>query len=161
MGIYTAVQRALLLLLAMGNWANTPTPPNDPDAPDAVGNEGVLELESLRRSYAVHEARLEGGRLTVLGEEVGGTPQFRLTALADDSEEALASGALRELPFIVEEGLWQHPDGPLTAASGTVKFIFVTGRGPWEVDAELEIFDDSGRSHRGQLRAKIAGSVQS
>ena len=144
-------QRALLLStvsMAMGNWGNTPTPPDDQSAPPAVGNDGELHLEG--QTLLVHSARLkdlDGHQvLQVEGEHVRGVPlfqlAFRLSESLDPGQPKLLSG--HHIPLLLGE-FQDTLDLPYcgSAGSGELAISAVTGEGPWEVDGELEIACDS------------------
>lgn len=144
-------QSALLLstvTLAMGNWGNTPTPPDDQSAPPAVGNDGELHLEG--QTLLVHSARLkdlDGHHvLQIEGEHVHGVPlfqlAFRLSESFDPAQPKLLSG--RHIPLLLGE-FQETLDLPRCGSADTGNLVIstVTGEGPWEVDGELEIHCDA------------------
>ena len=61
---------SLLALMALGNWVNTPTPPNDPNAAAAVGNSGEvrLDVDGEEFTLSLQSARIAGRTLTLIGE---------------------------------------------------------------------------------------------
>lgn len=145
--------------LAMGNWGNTPTPPDDESAPPAVGNDGELRLEGQR--LLVHSARLRDldghSVLQVEGEHVHGVPLFQLAFRLPDSLDPGQPKRLagQDIPLLLGE-FQETLDLPHcgSAGSGTLSVSAVTGEGPWEVDGELEITCDS-EAMNGEIRFRL------
>lgn len=144
------IPNSLLLLMAMGNWINTPSPPVDPDAPEPMGNEGelTLALDGVTQRYLVHSAHWSDSELHLSGEPVQGRPLFSLELLAD-------TRAIRSKTFEVKSG---YVEALGTIAGGSVEVIAWTGHGPWELDAEIILAADSGQSSQGTLQARVRAS---
>lgn len=148
----------LFTLLAMGNWGNTPTPPPDPNAPDPVGNEGELHLRMSGRShsYLIRSARLNHQTLVLEGEAIGGQPVFSISASLPEGVSAGASvdtEALRGKRCSIHSA--SFPEFQEEVANGSLHLLSVTGSGPWEIDAEVELTSNSGDSGEGKLQARL------
>lgn len=150
----------LFVLMAMGNWGNTPTPPLDSSAPAPVGNDGELRLNGngQSREYRVQSARLSAGGLVVAGEAVGGEPEFRLQlerAAEPDQEAAPNLEALRSAVFRVVGGSLEVEGEHTTLTGGLVTVTSASGSGPWEVDGKVHLEAESGASFDGAIELRV------
>lgn len=143
----------LLVLLAMGNWGNTPSPPLDSNAPDPVGNEGELVLDG--ETYLIQSARLSGGSLSLLGERVGGNPRFSLSATFSGGD--VDAESLRGASLGVDSGTVEVDGDQRAISGGSIKLSSASGSGPWEVDGEV-VLNSSQGSLQGTLRARVQTS---
>jgi len=137
--------------LALGNWVNTPSPDNDPDAPGQVGNCGTLTVKEGggEQIYSVQSAELSSSEdhrvLVVCGESNGEEGFLFIVDLGDASD--LGSTAGKKLPFIISEApgesqpfVWLNSlDKRAPITGGALTVVSLTGSGPWELDAECEI----------------------
>lgn len=156
----TNLSNILLTSLALGNWGNTPSAPNDPDAPSSSGNEGELRLEhdGSEFTYLVQSARFHGGTLNLDGESLNGSPQFVLTAELSDSSASDDLGKIRGQSLRVAASgskVWIEESGDFSTVTGGVLTVTnVTGSGPWEIDATLQLNSAEG-AITGTLSAKV------
>jgi hypothetical protein len=140
----------LLLLLAMGNWINTPSPALDSNAPAPQGNDGQLQLElDGGQTYLLHSATLGEGALLLTGETVGDSPTFVLRAELPDADSS--PPAWRGQTLKLRSGTVGERRFP----GGSLSVISVTGQGPWELDAEVVLSGSEGDSFSGQLQARL------
>lgn len=149
--------KTFLLLMAMGSWGNTPSPPLDSEAPDPVGNEGELQLDvgDERATYLIQSAHLSDGALLLEGESVGGQPLFVLSAQlpreAFDGKN-LDTRAVRSVSLEVRSATFQDVD-PISL--GSLTLLNITGSGPWQIDGELQLTTSLGDSYRGTLQTRL------
>lgn len=130
--------------MAMGNWGNTPTPPNDPKAPGPVGNDGEFSLKFEKRRFHAHVqfARCAEGALYVQGESLGEGPLFELVAELPQADSTPAT--LREATLALAEGSYLCLEDERVPLSGSLEITSVTGSGPWEMDANVQTSEASG-----------------
>lgn len=153
--------------LALGNWVNTPSPDNDPDAPGQVGNCGTLTVKERggEQIYSVQSAELSSsedhGVLVVRGESNGEEGFLFAVNLGDDSDLKSTAGkkfliTTSEAPSEHRPFVWLNSLGkraPITG--GTLTVTSVTGSGPWELDAECE-FAAGGETVSAFLQARVS-----
>lgn len=140
----------------MGSWGKTPTPANDSDAPGPAGNDGelTLQIDGQSRRFLVQSARLTSERspyLVVEGEMVGGTPQFELLADLPNPELPQDLGRLEHVPLRLAPSKIGED---LPVAGGRLRLLQITGSGPWEIDADLELDTPLGMI-QGNLQARV------
>lgn len=146
--------------MALGNWTNTPSPENDPNAPPSVGNEGSVKLsfDGETVEYAINSAKLtkcgDGNHLTIIGEPQNDKASFQLTFQLPESTEAL-------------EGQYELTDQPqfflgssgkrVDVSSGSFDVVAATGNGPWELDGSLKL-ETSITTAEGEVRVQVSAS---
>lgn len=150
---------SLLFLFALGSWGKTPTPANDPNAPASSGNDGelTLQVDGQSRSFLVQSARLTSEQspyLVIEGETLGEAPQFVLRADLPNPELPQDLGRLKHVPLLLTPS---QIGQDLPVAGGRLRLLQITGSGPWEIDAELELDTPQGMV-QGSLQARVRSS---
>ena len=158
-----------LLLLAMGNWVNSQTAPLDPDAPGPSGTAGSLRVSRSgeESELAVHQASLlrqgEGRYLFVEGEPSGSGPSFALAIhLSETTQKRFDQASYKtsdRFPVRPDSAIVGSVEDPesnqqVTVTQGAFRVLSVTGSGPWELDAELEL-EVSGGDISAFLKARV------
>ena len=143
-----------LLLLAMGNWVNSQAAPLDPSAPAPSGNAGSLVVSHsggkselhVQRAYLAEQG--ENRYLWVEGESSRSGPSFTLAIrLTDSSQERFGQASYRPSESLPAQagslitGTIEDPrsNQQVMITGGGFRVLSVTGSGPWELDAELEL----------------------
>lgn len=161
MTIYDPLRLPLLILLAMGNWVNTNSPPLDPDAPAASGNSGrlLLDIDGESLAYSIQSATLSGDTISLQGEAVGGKTQFSLSARLPGRvirEGVLKVAALRGATLTVVSGSLLADGRQQHLTGGTLKLTSATGHGPWELDGEAQLEGES--LYQGRLEVRVTAA---
>lgn len=170
----TTLQHQLLTSLALGNWGNTPSPPNDPNAPPPVGNQGefTLSIDDQELAFSIQSARFltenREANLVITGEPFKNGSLFRLTAMLPSgfsSQEPATVDQLKgaSLPLRspsaddeLQSRIWFDSENKfLSLSEGVLQVLSVTGTGPWEMDASVRLTTTFG-SHQGNLKVRIS-----
>lgn len=154
--------KTLITLFALGSWGKTHTPPNDPGAPEAVGNQGefVAKIEGEETRYLIDSALLHAERapfLSLRGETIGTEP---VLVLHLDSPHSKVPSDITRLANVslpvssTSESLISDGSNSVAITGGSLRILQVTGAGPWEIDAEVDLETADGRI-AGILRTKL------
>jgi hypothetical protein len=159
--------------MAFGNWVNSKTPPNDPNAGPPVGNEGGLTVKTPdgEQNHGIQSAHLvqtdEGALMRIRGEATSGSPRLVLFARLGENKplDKPATGQkFNVLPGLPEDKrpsmIWLESQGDFVQIKGgTITVVNATGSNPWEIDAEVQLDTQAGKMS-GKLEVRLRSASE-